>query len=88
MDLKTYIDEKHIQRDVLATNLNVTSGMIGQWLSGHRKITPKKCVEIEKLTNGIVKRQELRPDDFWEIWPELHVAIVSNAPAASTLVCE
>lgn len=29
------------------------------------------CVSIERLTGGIVSREELRPNDFWKIWPDL-----------------
>lgn len=29
------------------------------------------CVSIERLTDGIVSREELRPNDFWKIWPDL-----------------
>jgi len=77
VNLKTYIEDKHIDRDELRIKLNVSSGMIGQWLSGHRKVTPKKCVAIEKLSGGKVTRKDLRPDDFEEIWPEL--VVISHA---------
>ena len=33
--------------------------------------SPKICVLIEQNSNHKVTRQELRPDDWEEIWPEL-----------------
>jgi len=32
---------------------------------------PMLCVQIEKLTKGVVTRQMMRPKDFADIWPEL-----------------
>lgn len=32
---------------------------------------PALCVQIEKLTKGVVTRQMMRPHDFANIWPEL-----------------
>jgi DNA-binding transcriptional regulator YdaS (Cro superfamily) len=34
-------------------------------------IPPKMCVQIEKMTKGVVTRKMLREHDFAEIWPEL-----------------
>jgi DNA-binding transcriptional regulator YdaS (Cro superfamily) len=33
--------------------------------------SPQLCVQIERATGGKVTRAELRPDDFWLIWPDL-----------------
>jgi len=30
-----------------------------------------ECVAIERATGGVVTRKDLRPDDWWKIWPEL-----------------
>ena len=44
-----------------------------QWRHGYagRKPGAAYCVAIEKATKGLVTRQELRPDDWEAIWPEL-----------------
>ena len=46
---------------------------IRQWRHGYanRVPSPVNCVQIERATNGAVKRWDLRPDDWREIWPEL-----------------
>jgi len=41
------------------------------WANGIRPIPIHHCVAIERATGGQVTRQELRPDDWWKIWPEL-----------------
>ena len=46
---------------------------IRQWRHGYsdRKPSPENCVSIEVATGGQVTRQDLRPDDWHRIWPEL-----------------
>ncbi|UGQ49253.1 YdaS family helix-turn-helix protein [Massilia endophytica] len=39
--------------------------------SGKTPISPERCVAIWHFTCGVVTRQELRPDDWMRIWPEL-----------------
>lgn len=36
-----------------------------------RRPSPQLAVAIERATEGAVTRRELRPDDWWLIWPEL-----------------
>jgi DNA-binding transcriptional regulator YdaS (Cro superfamily) len=33
--------------------------------------SPANCLSIERATDGAVTRQDLRPDDYWLIWPDL-----------------
>lgn len=44
---------------------------ISDWVSGKRPVPIKRCVQLEQLTGGFVTRKDLRPDDWYEIWPEL-----------------
>jgi DNA-binding transcriptional regulator YdaS (Cro superfamily) len=46
---------------------------VRQWRHGYgdRKPSPENCVSIEQATGGRVTRQDLRPDDWPKIWPEL-----------------
>ena len=43
--------------------LGVTSGAISQWEVG--KVPIERCIGIEKVTNGAVRCEELRPDIDW-----------------------
>ncbi|WP_454825365.1 Cro/CI family transcriptional regulator [Paraburkholderia xenovorans] len=71
MNLRTYLaTAKHRQRQ-FAESLGVTQGLISQWARGKALPPPKRCVAIERLTQGEVTRKELRPDDWAEHWPEL-----------------
>ncbi|MEK0268272.1 hypothetical protein WM008_01120 [Vibrio vulnificus] len=36
-------------------------------------IHPKTCALLERESAGQVSRKDLRPDDWFEIWPELAV---------------
>lgn len=58
----------------LAQKIGVTPGFISQIVSGHRRAPVERCTAIEKATDGNVTRRELRPDDWWLIWPELVTA--------------
>lgn len=58
----------------LARALGISAVAVGQWRSDGeqaRDVPPKKCVCIERITQGKVSRKQLRPQDWWEIWPEL-----------------
>lgn len=64
MKLKAYIDAGHMTQTKLAEILDVTPGMVWQWLNGHRKVDPKHAIPIEKATGGLVTRSEVRPDIY------------------------
>lgn len=50
-----------------------SDAQIRQWQHGYadRLPGPAYCVAIERETRGHVTRQDLRPDDWHLIWPEL-----------------
>jgi len=62
MDLKTYLETT--TQTKMAARLGVSQGLIHQWLKGITRITAERCVQIEGVTNGAVRRHELRPDIF------------------------
>jgi DNA-binding transcriptional regulator YdaS (Cro superfamily) len=47
----------------LAEALGVTSGAVSQWAEG--RVPFEHCIPIERLTNGAVRCEELRPDVDW-----------------------
>lgn len=72
MELKKYIDSLEWGgAKELADQLGVSKSFLSQMASGVSAISPKRCVEIEIATNGAVTRRDLRPDDWYKIWPEL-----------------
>jgi len=52
-----------------------------QWQHGYagRIPGPENCVAMEQVTNGAIRRWDLRPSDWHLIWPEL--IGVEGAPA-------
>lgn len=79
MKLKDYIEQ--LERGgaaKLAKELGVSKSYLSQLASGAAPISPARCVEIEQLTNGVVTRKDMHPDDWQKIWPEL------DSPCSST----
>lgn len=50
---------------LMARYLGVSPPTINQWVSGVRPIPAERCLEIEKITKGVVTCEELRPDVDW-----------------------
>ena len=55
----------------LAKKLGVHASMVSQWKNGTRPIPLERVTDIEKATNGLVSRKDLRPNDWHRYWPEL-----------------
>lgn len=55
----------------LAQLIGVRQSVISNWRARGTLIEPLLCARIERVTKGAVTRQQLRPDDWQEIWPEL-----------------
>ena len=55
----------------LARLINVDADFVRQWRNGTKQVPGRYCNRIESATSGRVSRAQLRPDDYWELWPEL-----------------
>lgn len=66
----------------LASFLGVTKAAVNQWKTEGRQVPPKHCPQIERATGGQVTRQDLRPDDYWLIWPDLPAPAQAGAAEA------
>lgn len=51
------------QRD-LARAIRVSQSLVSQWVAGEKPVSPEKCVAIERVTQGRIKRVHLRPELF------------------------
>lgn len=72
MELKTYLNTLAIpERHKFAESVNTTLGQLQNVAYGYRTCSPELAVSIEQATGGAVTRQELRPNDWMRIWPEL-----------------
>ena len=67
MNLKEYFKEEPTGAIAeMAKYLEVSATWLSLIIHGHRKPSPKLAVAIEKATQGLVLRNELRPDLFLE----------------------
>ena len=62
MDLKTYLADPARSQTEFARRLGVSQGLVWQWIDGRTRITAERAIQIERATDGVVSRQELRPD--------------------------
>jgi DNA-binding transcriptional regulator YdaS (Cro superfamily) len=65
---KTFTPEDRVR---LAPLVGTSAGMLYQAFSGNSNFKPIKCVDIEKRSKGEIRRWDLRPADWFLIWPEL-----------------
>lgn len=59
-----------------AQRIGVSAVYLSQLAAGQagRTPSPALCVVIERASEAAVRRQDLRPDDWTDIWPELRDA--------------
>ena len=71
MNLSNYIETTSAKQSEMARALNVSPALVHQWVTGLRPVAIPHCRAIEDLTAGMVTRQDLRPNDWMQIWPDL-----------------
>ena len=82
MDLKAFLkslptDE---EREAFAAACETSLGHLRNCIYTDKRLAPANCVLCEKNSGGIVRRWDLRPDDWHRIWPELIGAEGAPAP--------
>jgi len=80
MELNSYLKRNHGKASKLAAALGLSPVLISQWAVGGRPVPIARCPAIERATHGLVTRQDLRPQDWHLIWPEL--AAMNDGPAS------
>lgn len=78
MNLSEYLSRRGAGAE-LAKALGVTPEVVSQWKTGVRPVPLDRCTAIEVATDRAVRRQELRPDDWLQHWPEL-AAVPATEP--------
>ena len=53
----------------LANKVGTTKQVLTHWRN--RGVPVERCAELEVATGGVVRRWDMRPDDWHIIWPEL-----------------
>lgn len=73
MNLHTYLNSKpRGEMTRIAAVINEKLPNLSGMRHGKKPVPPHKCRKIVEATNGEVTLQDLRPDDWHEIWPELN----------------
>lgn len=49
----------------LARMLSIGQSTLSEWHTGRRLVPADVCINIEKVTGGVVRCEELRPDIDW-----------------------
>jgi DNA-binding transcriptional regulator YdaS (Cro superfamily) len=71
MNLPTYLQKPGINKAAFAREIGVSNAMLYQFETGRRPVAHKYGAAIERASGGLVTRQELFPDEWKRIWPEL-----------------
>lgn len=67
MKLIEYISERGMQTK-LAESLGLESSvLVNQWAHETRRVPAERCPDIEKVTHGAVRCEDLRPDVDWAV---------------------
>lgn len=72
MELRTYLNGLPPDEQAsFAARCGTTVGYLRKAISTGQRLGADLCVSIERESNKAVTRQELRPDDWKNFWPEL-----------------
>jgi DNA-binding transcriptional regulator YdaS (Cro superfamily) len=71
MNLPTFLQTPGLNKAAFARRIGISSAMLYQFENGIRPIPTKYGAAIEVASGGQVTRQEMFPDDWESIWPEL-----------------
>lgn len=75
MNLRTYLFGLSVaERKTFAEKCDTSAAHLTNIAYGYKPPGPKLAVAIELHSNRTVKRQDLLPDDWKKIWPELQAA--------------
>lgn len=85
MKLSEYLS-KHGSQTKLALAVGAQPQLMWQWAKLVRPVPVTRCVDIERATDGIVTRRDLRPDDWQKFWPELAQAHATISQSATETV--
>jgi len=71
MNLTEYLSQERGRQASLAKAICAHAPDISRWADGSRPIPVPFGAAIEAATEGAVTRQEMFPEDWKRIWPEL-----------------
>jgi DNA-binding transcriptional regulator YdaS (Cro superfamily) len=69
--LKSWMESERGRGGALARHLRVPGSFVSKMASGGKPIPVIHGAAIEQFTQGAVTRQQMFPNDWQRIWPEL-----------------
>ena len=82
MNLRAYLDQlPRGETTLFATKVGISPVYLSQLAARQdgREPSPELCLVIWRTSDFKVTREELRPDDFWLIWPDLTAPATEKA---------
>lgn len=76
------------EQRMFACECGTSIGYLRKALSKGQVLGASLCVLIERASNGEVTRQQLRPFDWMNIWPELEDTKTLTQPLSRSLIHE
>lgn len=70
MTIRDYLTEEGITAAEFGRRINVSRSQMIRYITGERRIPAERAIEIERASDGKIRREELRPDLF-NVVPEL-----------------
>ena len=64
MNILEYMSVNNMTQEQFAEKIGKTQATVSHYINGQRSIQAETAVAIEKATEGVVTREELRPDVF------------------------
>lgn len=71
--LKLWLSEERGRQLALSRHLGIATPSVVSWVKGIKPIPVVHAAAIEQFTNGAVTRQDMFPDAWQRIWPELAI---------------
>lgn len=85
MKLSSYLtDQPRGALRALARQIDAHEPDVSRWASGERPIPLRYAALIERATGGAVTRQDMFPEDWPRIWPELANQVAAIAQSNTT----
>lgn len=81
MKLIDYLAKHEITQAAFAEKLEVSQGLVYQWLAGKRPVSAEQCTKIEKITDGEVRCEELNDKVDWAYVRDSHLRDALAEPA-------
>lgn len=71
MTLTEFVRAEHGRLAQVAARSGLAPAFLSQIANGVRGVPAERAADIERACDGAVRRWDLRPVDWYRIWPEL-----------------